>query len=148
MHRARRIGMLAGLPYVYSMIDLMPVLDSQEFAQSGLFISSNQQSFSGTTSPAADQATNLFTFLAMRFSMSFGPAPGECFHYNSLSYVIDLPFLLHVGLGCTQLLNVDNPVTLTTDGNGVVTAATINTQELQQIFGGTVSKSTDITADG
>ncbi|OJA15442.1 hypothetical protein AZE42_02214 [Rhizopogon vesiculosus] len=57
----------------------------QQFAQSGLFISLNQQLFSGTASPAADQATNLFTFLAMRFSMSFGPAPG---------------------LGCTQLLNI------------------------------------------
>lgn len=57
-------------------------------------------------------------------------------------------FAWHVGLGCTQLLNVNNPVTLTTDGNGVVTAATINTKELQQILGGTVSKSSEITADG
>ncbi|OAX33900.1 hypothetical protein K503DRAFT_483549 [Rhizopogon vinicolor AM-OR11-026] len=93
----------------------------QQFAQSGLFISLNQQLFSGTASPATDQATNLFTFLAMRFSMSFGPAPG---------------------LGCTQLLNVNNPVTLTTDGNGIVTAATINTQALQQIFGETTTTGT------
>lgn len=41
-----------------------------------------------------------------------------------------------VGLGCTGLLNVANPVTLTMDGNGVVTAATINTQLLQQILAG------------
>ncbi|KIJ65781.1 hypothetical protein HYDPIDRAFT_186942 [Hydnomerulius pinastri MD-312] len=87
----------------------------QQFTQSGLFINLNQQAFTNTGSPAADQATNLFTFLAMRFSASFGPAPG---------------------LGCTQLLNIANPVTLTTDGNGIVTAATINTQVLQQIFGG------------
>ncbi|KAG1730858.1 uncharacterized protein EDB91DRAFT_1059159 [Suillus paluster] len=98
----------------------------QQFAQSGLFISLNQQLFSGTGSPAADQATNLFTFLAMRFSMSFGPVPG---------------------LACTQLLNANNPVTLTTDGNGVVTAATINTQQLQQILGG-VSRSSGITLVG
>ncbi|KAG2143087.1 hypothetical protein DEU56DRAFT_733586 [Suillus clintonianus] len=99
----------------------------QQFAQSGLFISLNQQLFTGKTSPAADQATNLFTFLAMRFSMSFGPVPG---------------------LACTQLLNVVNPVTLTTDGNGVVTAATINTQALQQILGGVVSGSSGIKLVG
>ena len=77
--------------------------------------------------------------------MSFGPAPGEHLDQHSLLYVIDLLFAWHVGLGCTQLFNVNNPVTLTTDGNGVVTAATINTQELQQIFGGTVSKFSGIT---
>ncbi|KIK79162.1 hypothetical protein PAXRUDRAFT_834231 [Paxillus rubicundulus Ve08.2h10] len=87
----------------------------QQFAQSGLFISSNEQTFTNTGSPAADQATNLFTFLAMRFSASFGPAPG---------------------LACTQLLNVAKPVNLTTDGNDVVTAATINTQVLKQILSG------------
>lgn len=86
-----------------------------QFAQSGIFIASNEQAFTQVTSPAADQATNLFTFLAMRFSASFGPAPG---------------------LGCVTLLNVDNPVTLTMDGNGVVTAAVINTSVLQQILGG------------
>jgi hypothetical protein len=53
-------------------------------------------------SPAADQANNLFTFLAMRANMSY------------------------TNLNCQNLLNVPNPVTLTTDGNGVVTAATIN----------------------
>jgi hypothetical protein len=41
-----------------------------------------------------------------------------------------------VGLGCTGLLNVANPVNLIMDGNGVVTAATINTQSLQQILAG------------
>ena len=54
-------------------------------------------------------------------------APGARFpHVSDLS----------AGLGCTGLLNVANPVDLTMDGNGVVTAATINTQSLQQILAG------------
>jgi len=55
-------------------------------------------------SPDAAAANSLFTFLAQRFSTSFGPN----------------------GLNCTGLLNLQNPITLTTDGNGVATAATIN----------------------
>src|SRR5258707_2104431 len=55
-------------------------------------------------SPDAAAANSLFTFLAQRFSTTFGPN----------------------GLNCTGLLNLQNPVTLTTDGNGVATAATIN----------------------
>ncbi|KAG6330432.1 hypothetical protein ID866_8657 [Astraeus odoratus] len=90
----------------------------QQFAQSGLFISSNEGTFKGVTSPAADEATNLFTFLAMRFSDSFGPAPG---------------------LDCVTLLKVENPVNLTTNNDGVVTAAVINTDLLQRILGGTTS---------
>ncbi|KAI6017123.1 hypothetical protein EDC04DRAFT_482180 [Pisolithus marmoratus] len=97
----------------------------QQFAQSGIFIASNENTFAQATSPAADQATNLFTFLAMRFSTSFGPAPG---------------------LGCVTLLNVDNPVKLTMDGNGVVTAAVINTSVLQQILGGGSVSSSVTTA--
>lgn len=54
-------------------------------------------------SPAADVATNLFTFLAQRFNATFGP--------NNLN--------------CTGLLNVQNPVTLQLDANGVTTDATI-----------------------
>ncbi|KAG8215106.1 hypothetical protein J3R82DRAFT_8557 [Butyriboletus roseoflavus] len=88
----------------------------QQFSQSGIFNNNNQQLFTNSGSPAPGMANNLFTFLAMRFSTAFGPTPG---------------------LGCTGLLNVANPVTLTMDGNGVVTAATINTQALQQILGGT-----------
>jgi len=80
--------------------------------------------------------------------MSFGPVPGECFDQNSLRYITYLLFAWHVGLACTQLLNVNNPVVLTTDGNGIVTAATINTQALQQILGGGVSKFCEITALG
>src|SRR5260221_3373600 len=55
-------------------------------------------------SPDAPAANPLFTCLAQRFSPTFGPN----------------------GLNCTGLLNLQNPVTLTTDGNGVATAATIN----------------------
>lgn len=96
-----------------------------QFAQSGIFIASNEQTFAQVTSPAADQATNLFTFLAMRFSASFGPPPG---------------------LDCITLLSVNNPVSLTMDGNGVVTAAVINTSILQQILGsGNVSSVTTAT---
>lgn len=63
----------------------------------------------GSLNPAA--ANNLFTFLAQRFAATFGP-PAEG----------------GAGLGpqgCTQLLGVGNPINLTTDGNGVVTAATL-----------------------
>jgi hypothetical protein len=58
------------------------------------------------TSPDAAVATNLFTFLGARFQATFSATAGF--------------------LGCTTRLNVHNPVTLTTDANGVVTAATIN----------------------
>ena len=55
------------------------------------------------TSPAPATANNLFTFLATRLQATLGAG----------------------GLNCTGLLNINNPVTLTTDGNGVTTAATI-----------------------
>jgi hypothetical protein len=55
------------------------------------------------TSPVPAVANNLFTFLAQRYNMAFGAG----------------------GLNCTALLKVANPVTLTTNGNGVTTAATI-----------------------
>ncbi|MBV9712854.1 MAG: hypothetical protein JO011_18290 [Ktedonobacteraceae bacterium] len=55
------------------------------------------------TSPDPAAANSLFTFLAQRFNTTFGNG----------------------GLNCVGLLKVNNPVTLTTDGNGVATAATI-----------------------
>src|SRR5450631_503313 len=58
--------------------------------------------FANATSPAPAMATNLFTFLATRFNATFGAG----------------------GLNCIGLLNVANPVTLTT-ANGITTAATI-----------------------
>ncbi|HKS97931.1 MAG TPA: hypothetical protein VJT31_00245 [Rugosimonospora sp.] len=56
--------------------------------------------FQNGTSPDPAAATNLFTFLAMRGSAAF------------------------TGLNCQNLTGMANPITLTTDGNGVVTAAT------------------------
>lgn len=50
-------------------------------------------------------ANSLFTFLANRLNAALGAG----------------------GLNCTGLLNIQNPVTLTTDGNGIVTAATLTT---------------------
>lgn len=55
------------------------------------------------SSPDPAAANNLFTFLANRLNATFGAG----------------------NLNCTGLLKVQNPVTLTTDANGVVTAATI-----------------------
>jgi len=52
-------------------------------------------------SPAPTAANSLFTFLAMRANQSY------------------------TNLNCQNLLNKPNPVTLTTDANGVVTSATI-----------------------
>ena len=62
----------------------------------------DQALFSTKTSPMPDEATNLFTFLGMRAQQSF------------------------TNLGCGALLNENNPITLTMDGNGVTTAATFN----------------------
>jgi hypothetical protein len=88
----------------------------KNYAQSGIFISQNQALFKGQTSPAPAVAVDLYTFLAQRFSASFGPVPA---------------------LGCQTIFGLaTNPVALTLDGNGVVTAATINTQVLQAIFSG------------
>jgi hypothetical protein len=55
-------------------------------------------------SPDAAAANSLFTFLAQRFVATYGPN----------------------GLNCMALLNKPDPITVTTDGNGVATAATIN----------------------
>ena len=62
----------------------------------------DQALFSTKPSPMPAEATNLFTFLGMRAQQSF------------------------TNLGCGALLNENNPITLTVDGNGVTTAATFN----------------------
>jgi hypothetical protein len=59
-----------------------------------------QASFAAAPSPDP-AATNLFTFLAMRANDAFAT------------------------LNCQNLINMASPITLTTDGNGVVTAATL-----------------------
>jgi len=56
-------------------------------------------------SPMPAVANSLFTFLANRLNATLGAG----------------------GLNCVGLLNIQNPVTLTMDGNGVVTAATMTT---------------------
>jgi hypothetical protein len=63
----------------------------------------DQATFRNAPSVDPAMATNLFTFLAMRANQSF------------------------TNLGCDKLLNVANPITLTLDGNQVVTDATFTT---------------------
>lgn len=89
----------------------------KSFAQSGVFIQSNMGHFTNQPSPAPAVANNLFTFLAQRFSTAFGPAPS---------------------LGCTTIFGINSPVTLTMDGNGVVTQATINTGMCTAILNGVI----------
>jgi hypothetical protein len=73
----------------------------QNLLQTGMpRLQRDQQLTSKGLSPDAAVASNLFTFLAQRFQAS----------YNMLN--------------CAQLLNIPNPVTTQTDGNGVVISAT------------------------
>ena len=58
----------------------------------------------GQPSPDPAAANSLFTFLAQRFVASYGPN----------------------GLNCVGLLNIPDPVAVTTDGNGVAISATFN----------------------
>lgn len=76
------------------------------------------------TSPVPAAANSLFTFLAQRYNMAFGNG----------------------GLNCTGLLKVQNPVALTTDGNGVTTAATITVAGTAT--GGTTTGGTAGTPNG
>ena len=66
-----------------------------------LFLQNNQTLLATGTSPVPGVGTNLFTFLANRLNMSF------------------------TNLNC-QNFGLTNPVTVTLDGNGAATAATIN----------------------
>jgi hypothetical protein len=64
----------------------------------------DMNTFSQRASPDGGATANsLFTFLANRMNAALGAG----------------------GLNCTGLLNIQNPIALTTDGNGVVTAATL-----------------------
>jgi hypothetical protein len=62
----------------------------------------NQTVLSAVSTPDPAAATNLFTFMAQRFNASYSI------------------------LTCDVLLNQPSPITITTDANGVCTAATIN----------------------
>jgi hypothetical protein len=91
----------------------------------GIFAAANQALLVNNPSPMPDVANNLFTFLAQRFAASINAD----------------------NLGCLGLWNLaTNPVTLTMDGNGVVTDATINVVVLQQLaLGQTVTNTTSST---
>lgn len=73
--------------------------------------------------PNPTKATNLFTFLAQRFVAAFGAG----------------------GLNCTGLLGVQNPIQVTTDGNGVAIAATLTTNTAAQATGTPTSTTTPTT---
>ncbi len=62
----------------------------------------DQTLFTNTASPMPAVANSLFTFLANRLQQSF------------------------TNLNCQQLLNMPDPITVQTDGNGVVISATLN----------------------
>jgi hypothetical protein len=68
-------------------------------------------------------ATTLFGFLANRLNATLGPN----------------------GLNCTGLLNIQNPVTLTTNGNGVVTSATLTATPLPANATATATTTTTTT---
>jgi hypothetical protein len=68
-------------------------------------------------------ANSLFTFLANRLNATLGAG----------------------GLNCVGLLNINNPVTLTVDGNGIVTAATLTTTTVTATTTTTVTPTTTTT---
>lgn len=79
-----------------------PVLYCQDLARIGAGkLALDRTIFTARPSPFPGQANSLFTFLAMRFVTSYGI------------------------LNCQPLLHAPSPVTLTTDAQGVVTAAEI-----------------------
>lgn len=89
------------------------------------FLQNNMALLQNVASPDGGAATsNLFTFLANRLNASLGNG----------------------GLNCTGLLNIQNPVTLTTNGNGVVTAATITLTPVAA--GGTTAATPTMTTTG
>jgi hypothetical protein len=78
-----------------------------------VFLNNNQALLATGGSPVPAVGTNLFTFLANRLSMSY------------------------TNLNCVAF-GINNPVTVTLDGNGVATAATLNvTQQTPTNAGGT-----------
>jgi hypothetical protein len=100
----------------------MPLQYCNNITAGGIFAAANQALFTNNPSPMPDVANNLYTFLAQRFAAAIN----DC------------------NLNCMPLWGITvNPVTLTLDGNGVVTAATINVQVLQKLgMGLTASNAT------
>jgi len=107
-----------GQPQAADAANASGVTYCQRYAASGIFIAENEALFTGATSPAPAVANNLFTFLANRFATSFGPVPS---------------------LGCATIfgVNVTNIVQQTVK-DCIVTAATIDTNILQQILSGQI----------
>jgi len=106
-----------GQPQAQSVAGASVTTFCKSYAASGILIAQQQALISGKTSPAPAVANNLFTFMAQRFATSFGPVPA---------------------LGCTTIFGIAAPVTLTTDANGVVTAARIDTAPLASILAGKI----------
>ena len=94
-------------PMVSSVTQASTRTYCQNLLRTGLpRIAADQKLTQQVASPAPDTATNLFTFLATRFSQAISNDDG----------------FLH----CLQLLNVQNPITLQTNADGVTTGATID----------------------
>ena len=106
-----------GQPQAQSVAGASGTAYCKSYAASGIFVAQQQALFSSKTSPALAVANNLFTFMAQRFAASFGPVPA---------------------LGCTTIFGIAAPITLTTDVNGVVTAARIDTAPLASILAGKI----------
>jgi len=116
-----------GQPAAQTEADADPLTYCKNFAVAGIWIQENQANFAGKTSPMPGVAVDLFTFMANRYSASLSQGM----------------------LGCLGLLNITNPVTLTTNSAGVVTAASINITPLAAIAtanGLNVSAVDDFTA--
>lgn len=64
-----------GQPQAADAANASAVTYCTRYAESGLFIASNEALFTGATSPAPGASNNLFTFMANRFATSFGPVP-------------------------------------------------------------------------
>lgn len=91
-------------PWAFSQAQASGTTYCKNLVQTGLpRLQLDQTLTTNAPSPDAGAANSLYTFLMMRWQQSYG------------------------NLGCQNLLNQPNPVTLQTDANGVVIGATVNT---------------------
>lgn len=96
-----------GQPQVASLEQASTRTYCQNLLTTGLpRVAADQQFTAPAASPFPADASTLFNFLALRFSQTFSNEDG----------------FLH----CEQLLGLQNPVTVTTNADGVVTSAAIN----------------------
>ena len=101
-----------GQPPALTAADADPLAYCVNIMNAGLFTAQDMGLFQGKTSPAPGVAVDLYTFMAQRFAASINAC----------------------NLGCLALLNLTQPVTLTMDGNCVVTAAVINVAPIQAVL--------------